>query len=96
MVLSLNKEDYLQISKMCVLLITQLLRLVGRLCARKPVKPHQLGDCCYLTDRPKSVRSRCVIEVFGSVFMLSRCFVDFSVGVGAFVTGLIQIFPFSL
>ena len=36
-------------------------------------------------DRPKSVRNRCVIEVFGAVFMLSRCFLDFSVGVGASV-----------
>ena len=36
------------------------------------------------TDRPKSVRNRCVIEVFG-------CFLDFSVGVGAFVIGLSQI-----
>ena len=26
------------------------------------------------TDRPKSVRNRCVIKVFGGVFMLSRCF----------------------
>ena len=40
------------------------------------------------TDRPKSVRNRCVIEVFGGVFVLSRCFLDFSVGVGAFVIGL--------
>ena len=49
------------------------------------------------TDRPKSVRNRCVIEVFGGVFMLSRCFLDFSVGVGAFVIGLSQnssFFPF--
>ena len=37
------------------------------------------------TDRPKSVRNRCVIKVFGDVFVLSRCFLDFSVGVGAFV-----------
>ena len=29
------------------------------------------------TDRPKSVRSRCVIEVFGGVFVLSRCFFVF-------------------
>ena len=43
------------------------------------------------TDRPKSVRNRCVIRDFGGVFMLSRCFLDFSVGVGAFVTGLSQI-----
>ena len=43
------------------------------------------------TDRPKSVRNRCVIEVFGGVFMLSRCFFDFLVDVGVFVTGLSQI-----
>ena len=49
------------------------------------------------TDRPKSVRNSCVIKVFGGVFMLSRCFLDCSVGVGVFVTGLSQIsffFPF--
>ena len=49
------------------------------------------------TDRPKLVRNRCVIEVFGCVFVLSRCFLNFSVGVGAFVIGLIQIsFFFSI
>ena len=48
------------------------------------------------TDRPKSVRIRLVIEVFGGVFVLSRCFLDFSVGVGAFVIGLCQISPFFL
>ena len=42
------------------------------------------------TDRPKSVRNSCVIKVFGGVFMLSRCFLDCSVGVGVFVTGLSQ------
>ena len=36
------------------------------------------------------VRNSCVIKVFGGVFMLSRCFLDCSVGVGVFVTGLIQ------
>ena len=30
-----------------------------------------------LTDRPKSIRNRCVIDVFGRVFVLSRCFLDF-------------------
>ena len=44
------------------------------------------------TDRPKSVRNRCVIEVF----MLSRRFLDFSVVVGAFVIGLSQISSFFL
>ena len=47
------------------------------------------------TDRPKSVRNRCEMEVFGGVFVLSRCFSDFSVGVGAFVIGLSQISSFS-
>ena len=46
------------------------------------------------TDRPKSVRNNCVIKVFGGVFMLSRCFLDCSVGVGFFVTGLSQISTF--
>ena len=48
-------------------------------------------DAVTPTDRPKSIRNRCVIEVFGGVFVLSRCFLDFSVGVGAFVIGLSQI-----
>ena len=46
------------------------------------------------TDRPKSVRNNCVIKDFGGVFMLSRCFLDCSVGVGVFVTGLSQISSF--
>ena len=45
------------------------------------------------TDRPKSVRNRSLIEVFGGVF-LSRYVLDFSVGVGAFVIGLSQISSF--
>ena len=44
---------------------------------------------------PKSVRNRCVIKVFlWRFFMLSHCCLDFSVGVGAFVTGLSQISSF--
>ena len=43
------------------------------------------------TDRPESVRNRRVIEVFGGVFVLSRCFLDLSVGIGVFVIGLGQI-----
>ena len=46
------------------------------------------------TDRPNSVRNGCVIEVFGGVFVLSHCFLDFSVDVGAFVIGLSQISSF--
>ena len=41
-----------------------------------------------LTDRPKSIRNRCVIELFGGVFVLSLSVFDFSVGIGAFVIGL--------
>ena len=79
---------------MGILLITQLLWLVGRLGSRKPVKPHQLVAIVTPTDRPKSVHNRCVIEVFGGVCLLSRCFLGFSVGVGALVIGLSQISSF--
>ena len=46
------------------------------------------------TDRPKSVRNGCVIEDFGGVFVFSRCVLDFSVRVGAFVIRLSQISSF--
>ena len=36
----------------------------------------------------------CHSKVFGGVFMLSCCFLDYSVGVGVFVTGLSQISSF--
>ena len=41
------------------------------------------------------VGPRCVIEIFGGVFVLSRCFLDFSVDVGVFVIGLRYISSFS-
>ena len=46
------------------------------------------------TDRPKSVRNRCVIELFVVLFVLSPCAFDISAGVGAFVIGLSQISSF--
>ena len=46
------------------------------------------------TERPKSVRNRCVIEVFRGVCVLSRCFLGFSLDVGDFVIGLSQISSF--
>ena len=46
------------------------------------------------TDRPKSVRNRCVIELFVALFVLSLCPFDISVRVGAFVIGLSQISSF--
>ena len=42
-------------------------------------------------DRPKYVHNRCVIEDVGGVIVLSRCFSDFSVGVGASTIWLSQI-----
>ena len=46
------------------------------------------------TDRPKSVRNRCLIELFVALFVLSLCPLGISVGVGAFVIGLSQISSF--
>ena len=48
---------------MCVLLITRLLRRVGRW-ARKPVNHTSWVAVVTPTDRPKSVRNRCLIELF--------------------------------
>ena len=46
------------------------------------------------TDHPKSVCNRCVIEAFGGVFVLSRRYLDLSVGVGAYFIGLSHISSF--
>ena len=46
------------------------------------------------TDCPKSVRNRCVIELFVALFVLSLCPFDISFGVGAFIIGLSQISSF--
>ena len=78
---------------MCVLLITRLLRGVGSW-ARKPVNHTSWVAVVTPTDRPKSVRNRCLIELFVTLFMLSLCPFDISVGVGAFVIGLGQISSF--
>ena len=48
------------------------------------------------TDRPKLVRDRCLIELFGGVFVLSLCPFDISVDIGAFAMGLGQILSFFL
>ena len=78
---------------MCVLLITRLLRGVGRW-ARKPVNHTSWVAVATPTDRPKSVHNRCLIELFVALFMFSLCLFDISVGVGAFVIGLGQISSF--
>ena len=65
-------------------LITQLLRLMG-LDSVNRLNHTSWVAVVTLTECPKSVRNRCVIEVFGGGFVLSRCFLDFSVSVGSFV-----------
>ena len=76
---------------MRALLILQLLRLMGRFGSRKRLNDIIWKDVVTPTDRPKSVRNRCAIEVFGGAFVLSLCFLEFSVGVRTFAIGLIQI-----
>ena len=78
---------------MCVLLITRLLRLVGRW-ARKPVNHTSWVALVTPTDRPKSVRNRCLIELFCGVVCVVTCPFDISVGEGDFVIGLGQISSF--
>ena len=78
---------------MCVLLITRLLRGVGRW-ARKPVNHTSWVAVVTPTDRPKSVHNCCLIELFVVLFVLSLCPFDISVGIGAFVIGLGQISSF--
>ena len=78
---------------MCVLLITRLLRLVGRW-ARKPVNHTSWVALVTPTDRPKSVRNRCLIELFCGVVCVVTCPFAITVGVGAFVIGLGQISSF--
>ena len=49
-----------------------------------------------LTDSPILVRSGCVIEDFGGLFVLLLCLFEFSVGIGAFVVGMSHISSFFL
>ena len=53
-----------------------------------------LGDDIHYTDRPKSVRNCCLIELFVALFVLLLCPFDISVGIGAFIIGLGQISSF--
>ena len=91
LVLSLYKEDYLHIFK-CVSFWSRDCcgywegwALVNRFI------PISWMAVITPTDRPKSVLNCYVIEVFSGVFVLSCCFLDYSVGVGAFVIRLSQI-----
>ena len=58
---------------------------------RKPVNHTSWLSVVTPTDRPKLVRNLCVIELFGDLFVLSRCPFDISVGIGVFVLWLCQI-----
>ena len=66
----------------------------GKVGPVKPVNHTSWVAAVTPTDRPKSVRNRCLIELFVALFVLSLCPFDISVGVGAFVTGLGQISSF--
>ena len=51
------------------------------------IKVMKLVECLIdmeVTDRPKSVHNRCVIDFLVKFFVLSRYFLDFPVIVGAF------------
>ena len=78
---------------MCVLLITRLLRGVGRW-VRKPANHTSWVAVVTPTDRPKSVRNCCLIELFVALFVLLLCPFDISVSIGVFVIGLGQISSF--
>ena len=74
---------------MCVLFISQHLQLVGSFDTRTPVKPQQLGGCCF-------VRNSGVSEVLVAL-RFCQFFFKFSVVIRDFVIGLSQIsFFFSL
>ena len=62
--------------------------------ARKPVNHTSWVALVTPTDRPKSVRNRCLIELFCGVVCVVTCPFDISVGVGAFVIGLGKISSF--
>ena len=62
--------------------------------ARKPVNHTSWVAVATPTDRPKSVRNRCLIELFCGVVCVVTLPFDISVGVGAFVIGLSQISSF--
>ena len=68
----------------------------GKVGPAKPVNHTSSMTVVTPSDRPHSVRNRCVIELFGDVFVLSRCPFDISDGIGAFVIGLSQISSFFL
>ena len=81
----------------CNIYNTQHSCLVTLYLAYMPCLTTPVGLLVTPTDRPKSVRNCCVIEVFGGVCVCCPLVFEFSVGIGVFVIGLGQIsFFFSL
>ena len=66
----------------------------GKVGPVKPINHTSLVAAITQTDRPKSVRIRCVIKLFLALFVLSLCPFDISVGEGAFLIRLSQISSF--
>ena len=93
LVCCLYKEVYLQIFNVCPFDYTAVAGS-GKVGPVNQVNHTNWVAIVNPTDRPKSVRNRCVIELFVALFVLSLCTFDSSAGVGAFVIGLGQISSF--
>ena len=78
------KKIYLQILK-CVSFLLHGCCGEWESWTHKPVNHTSWMTVVTPSDRPKSVRNRCVIELFGDIFVLSCCPFDISVGIWAFV-----------
>ena len=77
---------------MRVLKIASLLRLMGRSGARKLLNHSSWIAVASPTDSPRSVRNCYVIKVYGGVFVLSLCSLEFYVGRWAFAIALHSFF----
>ena len=95
MVCGLYKDVYLQIFKCVHFLLHGYYGDWGGL-ACKPVNHTSWVAVVTQTDNPKSIRNRCVIELFVALFVLLFCPFGIAAGVGAFVIGLSQISSFFL
>ena len=96
LVLGLYTEDYLQIFKWMFFLLHSFCGKWEGWDSVNLFHHTSWMDIVTPTDRPKSVRSRCVFEVFGGVFVLSRCFWIFLWVSGFLAKGWVRSLPFSL
>ena len=93
LLLDVCPRSYVEFLKVCPFDYTAVV-VVGCLRSRNRFNPTCWVAVVASADRPKSARNRCVIyEVLCGSFVLSNCFLEFSVGVGAFVIGLSEISP---